>query len=57
MLFRAIICIQFFIKKSIYKRFFYNFTPLCALFTNFSVLFLPVSVIFTSIFIIIRKTT
>ena len=49
MLFRAIICMLIFIKKAIYKRFYFIFAPFCALFTNFSVSIPPVSVILTSI--------
>ena len=49
MLFRAIICMLIFIKKAIYKRFYFIFAPFCALFTIFSVSFSPISVILTSI--------
>ena len=49
MLFRAIICMLIFIKKAIYKRFYFIFATFCALFTIFSVSFSPIPVILTSI--------
>ena len=49
MLFRAIICMLIFIKKAIYKRFFFIFATFCALSNNISVSIPPVSVILTSI--------
>ncbi len=49
MLFRAIICMLIFIKKAIYKRFFFIFATFCTLSNNISVSIPPVSVILTSI--------
>ena len=55
MLFRAIICMLIFIKKAIYKRFFFIFAPFCTILTIFSVSIPPVFCHFNLHFIIFRK--
>jgi hypothetical protein len=56
MLFCAIICILLFIKKGIYKRFYFIFTSFCTLFNNFLVSFPPIFCHFYLHFIIFQIT-